>query len=223
MAEKRMTTNLSDRVRWLLAEKNLSQSRLAKIADVKQPSVFGWICGKTQTINFVAALRISQALGVSLKWLAEGVGDPLPAPGEARPGDLVKEYFPGEDQPPAGMIAVPEYRLTLAANTAPGDEPTWEEINDSTPHWMPESFFQKKGVRPEHCRFGRVDGDSMEPRCVTAIKSSGQRRATHERDASGSVTAPFMPWASRATSKSSACAGYRTGSRLSLTIRPTRS
>ena len=52
MAEKRMTTNLSDRVRWLLAEKNLSQSRLAKIAGVKQPSVFGWICGKTQTINF---------------------------------------------------------------------------------------------------------------------------------------------------------------------------
>lgn len=163
MAEKRMTTNLSDRVRWLLAEKNLSQSRLAKIAGVKQPSVFGWICGKTQTINFVAALRISQALGVSLKWLAEGVGDPLPAPSEARPGDLVKEYFPGEDQPPAGMIAVPEYRLTLAANTAPGDEPTWEEINDSTPHWMPESFFKKKGVRPERCRFGRVDGDSMEP------------------------------------------------------------
>ena len=48
----RYMTILSNRIKWILDHFSLSQSRLAKIAGVKQPSVFGWICGKTQTINF---------------------------------------------------------------------------------------------------------------------------------------------------------------------------
>ena len=106
-------------------------------------------------------MRISRTFGVPLRWIKDGVGEPTDA--EDSPGGIVQAYIPGEETPPAGCVAVPEYRLTLAANTAPGDEPTWEEVNDAVPHWMPESFFLKKGVRPERCRFGRVDGDSMEP------------------------------------------------------------
>lgn len=161
MAEKHMTTNLSDRVRWLLAEKNLSQAELAKKAGVKQPSVFAWVKGNTKKIGLEPAMRISRTFGVPLRWIKDGVGEPTDA--EDSPGGIVQAYIPGEETPPAGCVAVPEYRLTLAANTAPGDEPTWEEVNDAVPHWMPESFFLKKGVRPERCRFGRVDGDSMEP------------------------------------------------------------
>ena len=71
-------STLSERISWLQSTYNLSQSELARIAGVSQPSVAHWLNGKTSSIRAEAAVAICKKLPVMYEWLLAGVGDPLP-------------------------------------------------------------------------------------------------------------------------------------------------
>lgn len=154
-------TTLQERIRWVLSEYGLTQRELANIAGVRQPSVNRWATGAALTISAESAANICARLPINLDWLIQGVGSPKRSDAPARPGK-VKSFIPTEEPPPDGVIAIPEYRLTLSAG--PGNEADWEEVNDSEDYWYRRSFFQKRRLNPERCRRARVNGDSMEPR-----------------------------------------------------------
>ena len=71
---------LSERLRQAMKEAipSLSQADLARAAAVSRASVTDWLNGQTKTIKGGNLLRVSEALGVSPKWLAEGVGPMRP-------------------------------------------------------------------------------------------------------------------------------------------------
>lgn len=67
-----MRTTLGERVKQALAGR--SQAALARACGVKPPSVNDWVTGKTKTIEGAHLLNAASFLGVSPKWLAEGIG-----------------------------------------------------------------------------------------------------------------------------------------------------
>ena len=71
------TSSLSDRIRWVMQRFDLSQSELARIAGIKQPSVAGWLSGKTKNLKSGPALAICTRLPICQSWLVNGVGDPV--------------------------------------------------------------------------------------------------------------------------------------------------
>lgn len=80
------TSSLSDRIRWLMQRFDLSQSELARIAGIKQPSVAGWLSGRTKNLKSGPALAICTQLPVRQSWLVNGVGDPLTSKSAALTG-----------------------------------------------------------------------------------------------------------------------------------------
>lgn len=153
--------NLNERINWLMQEHHLSQSGIAKLAGVKQPSVNAWVKGAVKNIRLDAAIKLSKALNVSFVWLTQGKGEPTDPDSEATAN--IRQYIPNEERPPVGWTAVPEYQLTLRATPGEGTEPEWEETSESVPVWLPDTFFLKHGVKPSRCKVARVMGDSMEP------------------------------------------------------------
>lgn len=65
---------LASRVRKAVDERNCKLIDLANAAGVKTPSVSDWLNGTTKTLKSATASRAAQFLGVSVLWLAEGVG-----------------------------------------------------------------------------------------------------------------------------------------------------
>lgn len=149
-------STLKERISWLMHEYGLTQKQLADIAGIKQPSVAGWVSGRTKAIKAESAMRLAQKLPINATWLVSGEGD------AKRPGaGSVQAYLPYEETPPTGMVAVREYRLEFSAGY--GSTPSWEELHESTPYWIQESWLSERGLMADRCRIGRVHGDSMEP------------------------------------------------------------
>lgn len=149
---------LKERIRWLMQEYGLTQRQVADIAGIKQPSVAGWVSGRTVAIKPEPAYRLAQRLPIRLEWLLNGEGDPK-APGAGS----VRTYSPRDDDTPEGMTAVREYRMSFAAGAPEGCQVDWEELHESSPYWIEDAWLQKHGLMADRCRIGRVRGDSMEP------------------------------------------------------------
>ena len=149
--------SLSNRIRYLLNHYNKSQRALARIADVKAPSVSAWLNGTTLKINSVAAKKISDELNVSLSWLIDGKGDPDPQL------QTVKIYDDTDlaNAEAQDVVFIPEYDISFGCGA--GRTPTWEEEHTVQQRAYPLSFFQKKHVNPKRCMFCYIEGDSMEP------------------------------------------------------------
>ena len=104
-----MGTTLSERILWILKTYNLNQSDLAKIAQVKQPSVNGWVSGKTTGINAQAALNVCSSLPISPNWLIQGIGTASPT--ELRKDPHLKDQITQNAQPK--YVSIPVSSRTL--------------------------------------------------------------------------------------------------------------
>ena len=151
-------SELSERVRYLLAQNNLSQRKLAEIAGVTPPSVNAWLNKKSLVINSRAAQKISKALKVSMEWLINGVGDP---DSRLQPVQAFDDTNPDDCQNNDQIVFIKD--LNMAFGCGNGREPTWDEAHISKPRAYRLSWFQRHGRKPENCVTAYVDGDSMEP------------------------------------------------------------
>ena len=148
-----MSSSVTERIKSLIDRKSgKTQAALARYCGVSTSAVSQWLSGGG--IDEENVLKSARFFGVSYEWLKTGAG--------ARGDGSVCSFVPGEDSPPAGFVAISEYRLRLGCGEHSGI-PEWEEVHDTEDAWYRESFFRKKGVSPDRCRRAKVNGDSMEP------------------------------------------------------------
>ena len=70
-----MKTTLAERVALALTgPPKKSQRALAEACGIKPPSVSDWLTGKTKSLEGTNLLKAATFLGVSAKWLADGIG-----------------------------------------------------------------------------------------------------------------------------------------------------
>lgn len=147
---------LSERIAWLMQHFNVSQTELAKIAKISQPSVANWINGRTQKIRSEPALLICSRLKVKPTWLISGIGDPI-AGGEPV-SEFDRENFNEDDD-----RFVPIKSLKIRCSAGAGQEPTYEDVTDENALCYKRSWLQKNGFKAEKLVRLDVHGDSMEP------------------------------------------------------------
>lgn len=142
-------SDLSERIKSRLDKsRGLTQASLARFCGVSTGAVSQWMSGGG--IDSKNIEKISQFLDVSQHWLLTGEGE-------------IKTYCANEENPPMGVIAIPEYELRFSAGGNGADEPEWEVVNNSRPVWYEIEELRKYGVNPERCKRAKVTGDSMEP------------------------------------------------------------
>lgn len=101
------------------------------------------------------AIAVTNFLGVSLLWLAEGKGDMLST-------SNIK-VFAEVNTPPDDVVVIHEYRLVFGAHSD-GIEPTpeWEIVKGRDDYWYRLNFFQQRHLNPDHCKRANVTVNSME-------------------------------------------------------------
>lgn len=72
----------------------------------------------------------------------------------------VKSFTDGEE-PPEGVVSIPEYKLSFSAGA--GRVPEWDFVEGAEPAWYRRTFFTKRHINPNKCRRAKVCGDSMDP------------------------------------------------------------
>lgn len=144
---------LENRIAYLMTQKHLTQKKLAEIAGVSPASVFGWQNGLSKSLRSEIALKIANKLKISTSWLVAGEGDMEDSNIKVVDDD---EILDNDD-----YITLKESAITLSCG--PGCEPTYDEINDSTPVIYKRSWFQNRKINPKNCRFFKIAGSSMEP------------------------------------------------------------
>jgi len=71
-------TTLAERLSLAMSRRGISQAELARQCGVKQPSVHGWLSGKSKFLRGENLLKAAAALKVSEEWLATGAGSMEP-------------------------------------------------------------------------------------------------------------------------------------------------
>lgn len=69
-------TTLAERLKWARNEANFSQSSIASVIGVTKAAISQIETGLTKNLNDVSVFLIADALGVSARWLATGIGLP---------------------------------------------------------------------------------------------------------------------------------------------------
>ena len=144
-------STLKDRIEEALLVKKASKRALAAACGVSPGAVMHWTSGRVLTLSAENALKASQFLGVSVEWLTTGNGE------KTLPIVAVND----DEQPPEGVVVIPEYRIECGAGSA--GEPTFEEITESKPAYYRADWFTAHGTSPEKCKRFTVHGDSMIP------------------------------------------------------------
>jgi transcriptional regulator with XRE-family HTH domain len=67
-------TTLTERLTLAMSRRGISQAELARQCGVKQPSVHGWLSGKSKFLRGENLLKAAAVLQVSEEWLATGEG-----------------------------------------------------------------------------------------------------------------------------------------------------
>lgn len=146
---------LSERISWLLDAYNLSQSELAKIAKVKQPSVAAWVNGRTQSLKADVALAICEKLPVMYNWLVTGQGEPLPKGKDIVPVDI--------DVDSDEYVKIPVYKIECSAGHGRENAPTFTTDDEAEPKSYRASWLHKHHLTQEKLKVFEVIGDSMSP------------------------------------------------------------
>lgn len=147
----------SERLNKALEYSHKKRIDLANACGVTRAAVTQWTNGSVKGFSQTSyAIAAAQFLGVSLPWLAEGIGEMLDPSGI--------KTFVEEDTPPDDVVVIHEYKLTFGASPS-GVEPVpeWELVDDGDDYWYKRTFFQKRHLNPDRCKRARVSGDSMEP------------------------------------------------------------
>lgn len=148
---------MPERVVELLELRGLTQTALARLAGVEQPSINRVIKGKTTKPRFLH--EIAKALGTSTGYLLGETDDPLPLTmSEPR----LAYRGPEPDQrlaPAAQVVPVREIDLTLGMGARYLDVPVTETVRHFSRDWIR----QYTRAAPEHLLFAQGVGDSMKP------------------------------------------------------------
>lgn len=144
---------LKERIHWVMQHFDLTQTQLATIAKVKQPSVANWLNGRTTSIRSENALAICERLNVPTEWLIKGEGYP----------DLNTRAVASVDDDSIGddLVEIKTYRVRCGAG--PSQVPTFEDISEPTPFYYRRTWLQKNSFKAEKLMRLEVHGESMEP------------------------------------------------------------
>jgi SOS-response transcriptional repressor LexA len=144
---------LSERIRWLIQHFNLSQTSLARLAGVTQPSVANWVNGRTRFLKSEPAIKICQELPVAMDWLVNGNGEPLVSDQGSQP------KAPSNVEPVRShMKRIPVLSYVQAGTpTGVGQIQARQTAFDNGDFiWVDEEL-------PDECFALKVTGSSMEP------------------------------------------------------------
>lgn len=145
-------TTLSERISWVLQHFHISQSELATLAGIKQPSVASWVSGKTKNMKSAPALAICSKLPLNQNWIVNGVGDPLVS----------------NDQLPANQSNVEPIRgrmkrIPILSYVQAGDPTSTGQIAARQAAIESGDFIWVDMDLPDDCYALKVIGSSMEP------------------------------------------------------------
>ena len=126
------------------------QSKAAEVCGVNRTTLYSWAKSEGK-MPLSAALKLAEAAGVTLDWVAVGW--------DRRP-DLPKiEAAPVEPEEALDLAKIPV--LSVAAAAGPGVANGEAMVEDHI--LMPRAQLRRIGVAPQNAHYIRVLGDSMEP------------------------------------------------------------
>ncbi len=151
------TLTFAERLNRALEYSKKKRIDLANACGVSRAAVTQWTNGSVKGFSQTSyAIAAAQFLGVSLPWLAEGIGDMLDPDG-------IKTFM-DENTPPDDIVVIHEYKLVFGASPEGREsEPEWKLVEGGDDYWYKRSFFQKRHLNPDKCKRVKVTGDSMEP------------------------------------------------------------
>jgi phage repressor protein C with HTH and peptisase S24 domain len=140
-------STFGERLREARKDKKLSQTALAKLVGLKQPTIAE---AETEGKGSSRAALLAKVLGVNALWLSEGKGDK----GTVASPEI--DLSDNEDYPPVRRVT-----LTLSAgHTGYAIE---HDIQDKTPIVFAKEWFISNGYKPENLLAVKVKGESMQP------------------------------------------------------------
>lgn len=145
-------TTLSDRITWVLQHFNLSQSELASLAGIKQPSVAGWVSGKTKNMKSAPALAICSKLPLNQNWIVNGTGEPL----------VSKDQTPNNHGNVESVLGRTK-RIPILSYVQAGDPTSTGDIAARQAAIDCGDFIWVDMDLPDECYALKVVGSSMEP------------------------------------------------------------
>lgn len=155
LIESLIMSTLSERISWVIQHFDLSQSGLAGLAGVKQPSVASWLSGKTKNMKSGPALALCSKLPISQEWLVNGTGDPL------RTNEQHSSPLPSASnvEPVRGHMK----RIPVLSYVEAGDPNGVGQIQARHAAIENGDFIWVDEELPDDCFALRVIGHSMEP------------------------------------------------------------
>ncbi len=141
----------SDRLEALRKERNLTQKRLADIAEVSPVAVKKWLNGEVKNVAAVYITRLADYFHVNSSWLVFGKGPKVCTNAVVSANNQEEDYVQIKESTIGFEYSSGVYR------------PTWKELETGSVCVYKRSFFIELGVKPENCIRVCVGGDSMSP------------------------------------------------------------
>ena len=139
------------RLNALLVQRGMSDAALARSLGVSRQTASFWRTGRNLP-RPDTLVKIAEVLGTTPLWLASGESEI-----DAKPVTTSEDVKEKED-----FVFVPEYRLSFGCSPSGVDAPEWEAVPDNATAYRLD-FFQKRGIKPCHCKRITAEGDSMQP------------------------------------------------------------
>lgn len=134
----------------------ITKKGLANACGISSPAVSAWFSGATKKISVPNLVAASKYLGVSERWLANGVGEMIES--------NVKVVDDSSEIDESEYVRIPEYSISFeGGDGTEGESITYDEIKDASDSYYSRDFFISRHINPEKCKVFRVRGDSMEP------------------------------------------------------------
>ena len=156
---------LAERLKYAREAAGISQAELAKRADLRSQSAIAML-ETGQKKGSASIADIAQALNVDVHWLSKGIGqmkkdhllDEILA--HTSPNGVTTNQLSSEEF--AQKIWVDLVEIDFSCGSGESIEFHFEPIEIKKLSFE-SSFFTKRGLKPENCRFAYAKGRSMEP------------------------------------------------------------
>ncbi|MGN0903447.1 MAG: S24 family peptidase [Succinivibrio sp.] len=143
-----------DRLSSVIKEQGKSPAEISEILNISLNTVYSWFSGYRELngIREKNRKRICECFGISYKWLRFGSGE---------------KYLKGEEtgiesqNKLSGVVCVQKCELSLGVGLT--NNPTFNEIENSSPVPYRKDLFEKLNVNPKNCKIVKAKGDSMSP------------------------------------------------------------
>lgn len=153
-------STLGERLKLARENKKLSQQEVASRAGMSQPTYYKIESGKTKRTTYIHEL--AQVLGVTPNWLSTGEGEMQTS--QQIVDDLISSMPNGitydQVEPWRKQIYSEVYDARFCCGDGAG-YPEFEPLKKTLP--FDESFFIRRGIKPENFKIIYAKGDSMSP------------------------------------------------------------